>query len=99
MAVKTVRRNRKDISTYAVRAQTRGETLLSICVKKALKSLRTLLPSLEGIQQDNSGFPPKHSLALDGVSGLDISLFNLFWPDGFFNQECVSSFQNVCVRG
>ena len=60
---------------------------------------RTLLPSLEGIQQDNSGSPPKHSLALDGESGLDISLFNLFWPDSFFNQECVRSFQNVCMRG
>ena len=57
------------------------------------------MPSLEGIQQDNSGSPPKHSLALDGESGLDISLFNLFWPDSFFNQECVRSFQNVCMRG
>lgn len=39
---------------------------------------RTLLPNLEGIQQDNPGSLPKHSLALDGVSQLDISLFNLF---------------------
>lgn len=99
-AVQTVRRNREDISTYAVSGSLRsGVRHCSESVKKALRAWRTLLTYLEGIQQDNSGFPPKQSLALDGVSGLDISLFNLFWPDSFFNQECVSSFQNVCMRG
>lgn len=90
MAVKIARRNRENTNTVQFGAPSDlGETLLSICVKKALTSLEDAIPSLEGIQQDNPGSPPKHSLALDGVSGLYISLFNLFWPDGFFSTRNV----------
>lgn len=99
-AVKTVRRNSEDTNTCADWGSLKsGVTRDSASLwRRHSRVWRTLLPSLEGIQQDNPGSPPKRSLALEGVSGLDISLFNLFWPDGFFNQECVNSFQNVCMR-
>lgn len=97
-AVKTVRRNRKDTSALRCGAPSDlGESLLSICVEKALKGSRAPLPSLEGIQQDSSGSPPKHSLALDGVSGLDISLLNLFWPDLFFPQPGMCKLIPKCL--
>lgn len=60
------------------------------------------MPEFRRPPTEKAWLPPKVFSGPNAVSVLDISLFNLSWPDIFFfflKQECVNSFRNVCMRG